>query len=52
MNLNNMAWSDPTSFFKRVDVCKACGGFGAIKKEEKNSINDNRMTDQRLGWQF
>jgi rRNA maturation endonuclease Nob1 len=27
---------------KGVDVCKVCGGFGAIKKEDKNRFNDKR----------
>jgi len=27
---------------KGVDVCKVCGGFGAIKKEDKNKLNDKR----------
>jgi hypothetical protein len=28
---------------KGVNVCKVCGGFGAIKKEDKNRFNDKRV---------
>ena len=28
---------------KEVNVCRACGGFGAIKKEDKGGFNDKRV---------
>lgn len=28
------------SVSKGFDVCKVCGGFGAIKKEEKNNLTE------------
>ena len=31
---------------KGIEVCKVCGGFGLIKKIEKNSFHDVRLTGQ------
>jgi len=28
---------------KGLDVCKVCGGFGAIKKEGKNNLHNGRV---------
>ncbi len=29
-----------------VNVCKVCGGFGFIKKEDKNNLQFDRVTAQ------
>ena len=29
---------------KRVEVCKFCQGFGAIRKESKSTFGDNKVT--------
>ena len=33
---------------KGVNVCKVCGGFGLIKKQEKSSIHDKSVPIELL----